>query len=139
MGMLPVKIDERTEVRVKDNVCSPAGWHLWGSLYIDGEYIAGDEIAVVPDLDDATLRQAALAWYVQRAGLERALSAAHELFTDLVDYVDLTDAGNVVVDDQDADSPYDAVVETIVRAAWSAGTAEVERLRPQDAPTEGDR
>lgn len=61
MGQLRVQIDNRTEVRVKDNVAMPDGWHLWMSMWRDGAMIAttADEDVVVPDIDDATLTAAA--------------------------------------------------------------------------------
>jgi hypothetical protein len=65
MGMLPVPIGDDYTVRVKYNVSSPAGWHLWMSLWrnSDGEMVAtlndveGDFI--VPDIEDGTLERAA--------------------------------------------------------------------------------
>lgn len=65
MGMFPVRIDQRTEVRVKDNVFSPCGCHLWFSLYRDGEYVADlsdlpdDWDNVVQETDDDSLIAAA--------------------------------------------------------------------------------
>ncbi len=63
MGMTPITIDDHTEVRVKDNVHTPVGWHLWMSIYVDGEYVTGDSGPVVSDLDDVTLERAARDWF----------------------------------------------------------------------------
>ncbi len=46
----------------------PTGLYLWMSPYVDGEFVDGDTGAIVQDLDDATIEQAAREWYADRMG-----------------------------------------------------------------------
>jgi hypothetical protein len=64
--MFPVKIDERTEVRVKDTAYVEDGWQLWVSLWVDGAWREGSEGPTVPDLEDETLDAAARVWFKDR-------------------------------------------------------------------------
>lgn len=67
MGSQVFPLDGNREVRVRFNVHTPEGWHLWMSLYAYGHYVDADVGPVVADLDDATLERAAQEWIESRA------------------------------------------------------------------------
>lgn len=63
MGMLPVEINDRVRIHVKDTAFDRDGCHLWMSLYVNGVYVGGDAGPVVHCLNEVTLTRAAHDWY----------------------------------------------------------------------------
>jgi hypothetical protein len=64
MGQTRIRVGDY-EARIKDNVASPAGWHLWISLWKDGEMVANTgnvEPVIIADIDDETLEAAGRAF-----------------------------------------------------------------------------